>query len=172
MTAYSGGKQVFLDFRRKMRVFFEAVGFEQLLRSTADFSASFGRQCSRQVTLARGRQDGNDDLSLVLRTFRNFQRSNDCRAGRDAAKNAFFLADTSRHGKRIVVGNFDGFSDLRIAVGIFQVEIVRNEPGARSLNLVRAGFEFFSGESLRNDRRIRRLDRNGLKLRLALLDHL
>ena len=62
--------------------------------------------------------------------------------------------------------------DLRIALAVLEMKILGDEPGARALNLVRAGLERLSGQALRNDRRILRLNGDGLKGRLARLDGL
>ena len=51
------------------------------------------------------------------------------------------------------------------------MQILRNKSRARALNFVRAGLDRLSGKRLRNDRRIFRLNRDGLERRLLRLDH-
>ena len=53
---------------------------------------------------------------------------------------------------------------------VLQMQIFGNESRARALNLVRAGLDRLAGERLRNDRRILRLNRDGLERRLLRLD--
>ena len=57
------------------------------------------------------------------------------------------------------------------AVHGIHVQIVRDEPGPGTLDFMRARFQWLARESLRNDGRIDRLDRDGLKTRPPLFDH-
>src|SRR6185369_9049864 len=75
-------------------------------------------------------------------------------AGGDASQDTFFFSQPAGHGEGIVVGHLDTLDNLGISLGILQVKVFGNEPGARALNLVRAWFQGLPGESLRNHRRI------------------
>jgi len=88
-------------------------------------SAARGRA---EVTLARGRRDGDDQLAFVLpavwplesppRRWRRLKCRTKCPLPWPAA----------RHGKRVVVGNGNGFLDQRIAFSSFKCRFLGINP--------------------------------------------
>jgi len=84
-------------------------------------------------------------------------------AGANTTEDAFFLGETARHRKSGIVADLDALDDLGFASGIFEMEIVGNESGSGALDFMWPWLQGLTGKSLRNDRRIGWLDRNGLK---------
>src|SRR5437867_8794375 len=60
--------------------------------SAAHFSLRLGGQRRAEIALARGRQNRDDHLALVLGAPGDFERGDDVRAGGDADEKALFLA--------------------------------------------------------------------------------
>ncbi len=130
--------------------------------------ARFGGERRAQVTFARRAGNRHDESCLCfqddwpLQSRRRHSRRWKCRtkmpssfASRRAIANASSL-ETCTHS------TICGLPALS-----FKCKILRNKARARALNLVRAGLDRLAGERLRNDRRIFRLNRDGLERRLA-----
>jgi hypothetical protein len=86
-------------------------------------------------------------------------------AAGDADQHAFFAGQKA--------GHLHGFGGVHLLhpVDQRQVEGVRDEAGADALDLVRAGFQFLTGELLRNDRAFLRFDGDGQEVAtLGVLD--
>src|SRR5271165_5278832 len=125
-----------------------------------DVSLLFGENRVGEVALARIATDRNDRLTRKLRPARNLQGGEDVGPGRNPDQHPFLTRGAARHRDRVFVRYaIDFVVDLR-------VQNRRDEPGAGTLNLVRAGF------TAREYGRCVRLDRYDVEARLALLDHL
>ncbi len=96
--------------------------------------------------------------------------AHDIRSGRNAREDSFLFRQPPGHGKGVVIGDLNALDDLRLPLGSFRCRFLGTKPAPGALNLVRAGLQRLAGEGLRNDRRILRLDRDGLEGRLARLD--
>src|SRR6266540_315939 len=129
-----------------------------------------GSQRRAQVAFARGRQDGDDDLAFVFGALGDFECGDDVRAGGNADEKALFLRQPAGHRKGVVVADLDALGDLRAAFLILQVKVFRHEPGAGALNFMGAGLDRLAREGLRNNRRILRLDGDGLEAGSAGMD--
>ena len=89
------------------------------------------------------------------RFARQTQRRGHRRAAGDAAQNALLARQAARHLDGLLVG------DLLHPIDQRQVQILRDEPRADALDLVRRRRQRLRRPSLGNDRRVRGLHRDG-----------
>src|SRR5208282_4197148 len=91
-------------------------------------------------------------LAGLLRLARQAQGSGHRRAARNAAQNAFLAREAPRHGDGLLI------ADLLDAIDQRQVQVLRDEARADTLNLVRGRRRCLTRQSLADDRRVGRLD--------------
>src|SRR5450759_1238922 len=98
-----------------------------------------------EVAFAGVGQDHDDGLAGILGTFGQSDRHGDSRTAGDAGEDAFFMRQSAciQHGIFV--------ADLFDLIHQRQVEVVRHEAGTDALDLVRAGFEWFTGALLSED---------------------
>src|ERR1017187_5104886 len=117
------------------------------------------RQCCTQITLTRAASDRHNQFAFVLRPLGYLQRRPYVGPGRNARQDPLLERQPPRRGKRVIVADRDNL------VHDLQVEVLRDKPRSRALNLVRPRLEGFAVPRLRDDRRISRLASDGPKPR-------
>ena len=117
-------------------------------QSPTDFRTRFSGQDSAQVAFSGRAGHRDDHFTLIFRALGYLDGGPDICARGNACENAFFLGQTTRHRKRIIVCNLNALDNLRTALGVLQVQILWNKSAAQPLNFVRPGFERLSGEGI------------------------
>jgi len=113
--------------------------------STADEAPCLIGQSGGKVTFSRATTDGDDQLPLIFRPFRDLHGHVNIGTGGDADEHAFFLADAAGHSEGIVVTHGDYF------IHDIEVQIVRYEACSRALNFVGAGLDRLARAGLGDD---------------------
>lgn len=108
-------------------------------------------QCCRQVTFSKGRNDGNNALSLVFWALGHLSGSQDGSSGTDSTKDSFFCGHVAGHLHGILA------TDLNDFVQQTGVGVSGDETSTDSLDLVRTGL------SSAQDCRLNGFDRDNLQ---------
>src|SRR5262245_11324861 len=115
------------------------------------FSAGIFGQSGAQVTFTRRAGDCYDQFARVFWTAGDFDGSDDIGSGADTDQKTFFFREAAGHDEGVFIRDLDGLDDLAFALGIFEMQVGRDESGSGSLDLVWAGFQWLSGERLRDN---------------------